>query len=107
MSLRQFSGFVKTRHPPSLEGKDLQNFLSYLAVEKKVSASTQNQALNAIVFLYRHAFDKDIEGEISAVRARRNRRLPVVLTVKEVDKIFCGLSGVNRLMTRLIVFLEG
>jgi integron integrase len=102
MWLRKFSGFVRDRHPTSLEGKDLQNFLSYLAVEKKVSASTQNQALNAIVFLYRHVFDKDIEGEISAVRARRNRRLPVILTAKEVDKIFSGLSGVIRLMTRLI-----
>lgn len=96
MWLRHFRVFIRDRHPLSLEGKDLQNFLSYLAVEKKVSASTQNQALNAIVFLYRHVLDKDIEGEISAVRARQNRRLPVVLTVKEVNKIFSGLAGVNR-----------
>jgi hypothetical protein len=51
--LRQFRSFVRGRHPHSLEGKDLQDFLSHLAVEKKVSASTQNQALNVIVFLYR------------------------------------------------------
>ncbi|MDI6744300.1 MAG: integron integrase [Thermodesulfovibrionales bacterium] len=90
------------KQPQSLEGKDIQDFLSYLAVEKKVSASTQNQALNAIVFLYRHVFDKNIAGEISAVRARQNRRLPVVLTINEIEKIFSEMSGVNKLMARLI-----
>ncbi len=100
--LRQFRGFIKDKNPHSLEGKDIQNFLSHLAVERKVSASTQNQALNALVFLYRHVLDRDIEGEISAVRARQNRRLPVVLTVKEIEKIFSGMSGVNLLMTKLI-----
>lgn len=99
---RQFQGFVNGKQYQSLDGKDLQNFLSYLAVERKVSASTQNQALNAIVFLYRHVFDKDIEGEISAVRAKQKRRLPVVLTAKEVDKIVSEMSDINRLMARLI-----
>ncbi|MDQ7786068.1 MAG: site-specific integrase [Thermodesulfovibrionales bacterium] len=96
--LRQFQGFFDGKHHNSLDGKDLQNFLSYLAVERKVSASTQNQALNAIVFLYRHVFDKNIEGEINAVRAKQKRRLPVVLSVKEVDRIVSGMSGINRLM---------
>jgi len=100
--LRQFKGFINGKHPDSLEGKDLQDFLSYLAVDKKVSASIQNQALNAIVFLYRHVLDKNIEGEINAVRARQNRRLPVVLTVKEIEKIFSCMSGVNLLMAKLI-----
>jgi len=102
MWLRQFQGFINGKQPQSLEGKDIQDFLSYLAVEKKVSASTQNQALNAVVFLYRHVFDKDIQGEINAVRARQNRRLPVVLTVNEVEKIFSEMSGINKLMARLI-----
>ncbi len=83
----------KERNLNSLDGKDLQDFLSYLAVERKVSASTQNQALNAIVFLYRHVFDKDIEGEISAVRAKQKRRLPVVLTVEEAGKEGVRSSG--------------
>ena len=100
--LRQFRGFVKDRQPFSLEGKDLQTFLSYLAVEKKVSASTQNQALNALVFLYRHVLEKDIEGEIASLRARQTRRLPVVLTPREIDSIFNVMTGVNRLMARLI-----
>lgn len=100
--LRQFQGFVNGKQPQSLEGKDIQDFLSYLAVEKKVSASTQNQALNAVVFLYRHVFDKDVAGGISAVRARQNRRLPVVLTANEIEKIFSEMPGVNKLMARLI-----
>ncbi|HWR58284.1 MAG TPA: integron integrase [Thermodesulfovibrionales bacterium] len=100
--IRQFRGFVKDRQPFSLDGKDIQAFLSYLAVERRVSAATQNQALNAIVFLYRHVLEKEIEGEIESVRARQTRRLPVVLTPKEVNAIFSSMSGVNKLMAQLI-----
>ncbi len=88
--------------PARLTGKDLQNFLSHQAVEKRVSASTQNQALNAIVFLFRHVMDRDIEGEITAVRARASRRLPVVLTKEEIERLFHHMAGTNRLMARLI-----
>ncbi|MEW6602051.1 MAG: integron integrase [Nitrospirota bacterium] len=100
--LRQFSSFVNGRNSRDLDGKALQDFLSYLAVEKKVSPSTQNQALNAIIFVYRHVLDKDIENEINAVRARRKPRLPVVLTVKEVEKAFNEMSGLYLLMAKLI-----
>ncbi|MEW6410442.1 MAG: integron integrase [Nitrospirota bacterium] len=100
--LRQFQGFVKNKNPNDLDGKTLQDFLSYLAVEKKVSSSTQNQALNAIVFVFRHVLDKDIEDEITSVRAHRRRRLPVVLTIKEVNNIFDEMSGIQRLMAMLI-----
>lgn len=88
--------------PDTLSGKDLQDFLSYQAVDKRVSASTQNQALNAIVFLFRHVLDKNIEGEISAVRAKKTRRLPVVLTMAETDTIFAQMEGLNRLMAMVI-----
>lgn len=80
--------------------------MSHLAVEKRVSPSTQNQALNAIVFFYRHVLDKDIEGEISAVRARQRRRLPVVLTAKEVNSLFDKITGIHRLMAMLIYGCE-
>lgn len=99
---RQFQGFVKNKNPNALDGKALQDFLSYLAVEKKVSSSTQNQALNAIVFVYRHVLDRDIEDEIISVRARQRRRLPVVLTIKEANNIFDEMSGLQRLMAMLI-----
>jgi integron integrase len=100
--LRNFRGFVSGKHPKDLSGKDLQDFLSHLAVEKRVASSTQNQALNAIVFFYRHVLEKDIENELSALRAKQRRHLPVVLTEREVRQVFGELSGVHRLTTMLI-----
>jgi len=100
--LYRFREFVGGKRPRELEGIDVQNFLTYLAVEKRVSASTQNQALNAIIFVFRHVLKKDIEAYIGAVRARQKRRLPVVLTKKEVQQIFDKMSGGHRLMAMLI-----
>jgi integron integrase len=99
--LRQFRGFVKTKNPQDLEGTDIQNFLSHLAVERKVSSSTQSQALNAIIFVFRHVLNKEVEGLIDAVRAKYRRRLPVVLTGREVEQIFDRMSGIHRLMAML------
>jgi integron integrase len=99
---RSFRQFSNHKEPSTLEGKDLQHFLSHLAVDKNVSSSTQNQALNAIVFLYRHVLDKNIDGEISAVRAHRSKRLPVVLTVQEVKSVLSKMTGINHLMGMLI-----
>jgi integron integrase len=100
--LRNFRGFVGEKHPHQLEGRDLQDFLSHLAVEKKVSSSTQNQALNAIVFLYRHVLNKSIDQELSAVRAKQRRHLPVVLTLREIQNIFDHLSVTLKLMAMVI-----
>ena len=100
--LRLFKAFVKEKLPHELNDTDLKNFLTYLAVEKKVSSSTQRQALNAITFVYRHVLEKDIENVIDSVRAKRSRRLPVVLTAREIEEIFDQMSGVNRLIAMLI-----
>lgn len=100
--LRSFRAFVGQKQPDQLGGRDLQDFLSHLAVEKKVSASTQNQALNAIVFFFRHVLNKNIDQELSAVRAKQRRHLPVVLTPKEIQSIFDQMSGTTRLMAMLI-----
>ena len=100
--LRQFRGFVEQKATEDLSATDLQNFLSHLAVEKRVSSSTQNQALNAIVFVYRHVLGKNIENTLDAVRARYKRRLPVVLTIQEVERIFEKMSGIHQLMAMLI-----
>jgi integron integrase len=100
--LRSFRSFVGEKQPDQLGGRDLQDFLSHLAVEKKVSSSTQNQALNAIVFLYRYVLDKNIDQELSAVRAKQRRHLPVVLTIKEIHCIFNQLSGISKLMAMVI-----
>jgi len=100
--LRSFKDFVRGKGPDQLEGRDLQDFLSQLAVERKVSPSTQNQALNAIVFFYRHVLDKNVDQELSAVRAKQRRHLPVVLSIKEIQNIFDQMSGTSRLMAKLI-----
>jgi integron integrase len=100
--LKNFKDFVNYKSPDQLDGTDLQDFLSQLAVEKRVSPSTQNQALNAIVFFYRHVLDKNIEQVLSAVRAKQKRHLPVVLTTREVQSIFDQMSGTTKLMAMLI-----
>jgi integron integrase len=100
--LRSFRNFIKDRIPEQISERDLQDFLSSLAVEKRISPSTQNQVLNAIVFFFRHVLEKNIDGEISAVRARRRRHLPVVLTVKEIQNIFDRMLGTPKLMAMII-----
>ncbi|MBW2030336.1 MAG: integron integrase [Deltaproteobacteria bacterium] len=102
MWLKRFRGFANSKRPGDLEASDLQDFLSYLAVEKKISPSTQSQALNALVFVFRHVLEKDIENAIDAVRARHKRRLPVVMSVQEVERVFDEMTGVHRLMGMLI-----
>ncbi len=100
--LMRFKEFVKEKHPQNLTGEDVQNFLTHLAMEKKISASTQNQALNAILFVFRHVLKKDIGGYIDAIRARQKRRLPVVLTKREVRQVLDKMTGEQRLMAMLI-----
>ena len=77
--------------------REVQEFLSHLAERDNVSASTQNQALNAIVFLYKYVLKQEL-GAIDAVRARRPKRLPVVLTRSEVQTVFSFLSGPQAIM---------
>src|SRR5437588_531555 len=83
---------------------EVEQFLTHLAVQGHVAASTQNQALNALVFLYKQVLEIDL-GRFDAVRARRGKRLPVVLAAEEVAAILehvQGGDGVFRLMARLL-----
>jgi integron integrase len=100
--LRRFYRFAGGRPPSTLESKDVKDFMTYLAVEQNVSASSQNQAFNAILFLFRHVLDKDIEHIGEAVRAKRKQCLPVVLTRAEMDRLFDQMRGLNLLMARTI-----
>ena len=101
--LRSFTGFVGSKTPDQITTDDMQLFLSYLAVERKVSTATQNQALNALVFVYRTVMKKELEEhELDAVKAAYKRRLPVVLARDEIQKIFGNMSGNNRTMAMLI-----
>lgn len=100
--IRKFILFHNKRHPQTLNEQDIRAFLSHLAVDKNVSSSTQNQALNAIIFLY-HSVLKTPLGKISDVeRAHRTKRLPVVFTPNEVQLILGKLSGSTKLVASLL-----
>ena len=99
--LRAFYGFVRGVSPDSLDSSHVKNFLSHLAVEKRISPSTQNQAFNALLFFYRHVLDKEIDTLGDVVRAHRNTRLPVVLSRQEVRRLFDQLEGTPLLMAEL------
>jgi integron integrase len=102
MWLGSFRRFVGGKSPEHLEGRDLQDFLSHLAVEKRIAPSTQNQALNAVLFFFRHVLGKNVDQELSAVRAKHRRHLPVVLSQREAQAIFDHLEGTSKLMAQLI-----
>jgi len=91
--VRRFIRFCGMRHPRALGAGDVTGFLSSLAVDAQVSASTQNQALAAIVFLYRDVLSMPVGWLNSLVRAKRGARVPVVLTRDEVRELFARLRG--------------
>jgi integron integrase len=90
------------RHPKDMGKSEVEGFLSHLASDGKVSASTQRQALNAIVFLYRDVLDQPIQGEIAPVRAKRRARVPVVMTQGEVQRVLREMQGTHLLMAKLL-----
>ena len=94
--------FHRGRHPARMGGPEVVAFLGHLAERKHVAASTQNQALNALVFLYREVLEAPLEGHGPIVRARRPRRLPVVLTEQEVRALLGAMSGVPGVVAALL-----
>jgi len=100
--LREFETFVSGRSPHELLPGDAKNFLSYLAVDRRIAESTQNQAFNALLFFFRHVLDRDIDDFDGTVRAERKRTLPVVLSRKEVYQLFEELSGEHLLAAKVI-----
>jgi integron integrase len=100
--LRAFQRFINNKPPGEITSLEVKSFLSHLAVDKNVSASTQNQAFNALLFLFRHVLDRDLNEISETVRAKASRRLPVVLSRQEVQQLLAELSGVYRLMAKLI-----
>ena len=91
--------FEGTRHFP---GQSIQDFLSSLAIRLNVSASTQNQALAAIGFLYREVLRIELPESINAVRAKKPARVPLVLTRAETQQVIEGMTGVYQLMAKLL-----
>lgn len=90
------------KHPSQMGKREIEDFLSHLATNLKVSSSTQRQALNAIVFLYKHVLDIDISGEIEPAKARSYSKPPVVMTKNEVRAVLGNISGIHLLMAKLL-----
>ncbi len=99
--VRDFYRFLKGRHPAELDSSHVKDYLSHLAVELKVSAATQSQAFNAILFLYRNVLNEEILDLNEAIRAKRVRGLPVVLTKQEVLRLLHRMEGTVRLIAEL------
>ena len=100
--IKRLIQFHKDKHPKDLNKEDVEAFLSYLAVRRKVSPSTQNQALQAILFLYRVVMEVELPWLDDVVRAKPKRRVPVVLSRLEVQKLFEHCRGEARLAALLL-----
>lgn len=100
--IRRFILYHGKRHPQEMGKQEIEAFLSYLAVTRKVAASTQNQALNALLSLYRTVLDKELDEPINAVRAKRPRRLPTVLTRQEAQQVIDPMAGPTQSVVKLL-----
>ena len=99
--IRRYILFHKKRHPQEMGSKEINAFLSHLAEKRGVAAATQSQALNALVFLYKHILKIDT-GDFDIIRAKKPKRLPVVLTRQEVLSVLSKLDGTRYLMASLL-----
>jgi integron integrase len=99
--IRRYILFHGKRHPSEMGEREINAFLTHLAVERRVSASTQNQALCGLLFLYRAVLDREV-GDLELIRARKRRKLPVVLTREEVKSVLSHLQGLDRLFLTLL-----
>jgi len=94
--------FHNERHPAEMGAAEVEAFLTHLAKDENVSASTQNQALNALLFFYRNVLQKDLAVPIHALRAKRSEHLPTVLSKDEVARVLAGMQGPHQVMAKLL-----
>ena len=100
--VRRFILFHGKRHPKDMGGPEIEAFLTHLAVEGHVSASTQNQALSALLFLYRTVLHQELDYPIDSVRAKPSQHLPEVLTKDEARQVIAQMSGIYQLQAKLL-----
>ncbi len=100
--IRRYILFHRKRHPMEMGEKEVSEFLTYLAVDRRVSPATQNLALNALLFLYKQVLDREIGLIKGVVRAKHKRHLPVVLTREETQVVLNRLSGRDWLMVSMM-----
>ena len=100
--IKQYIIFHDKKHPQDMGAVEIEAFLTHLAMDRNVAASTQNQALSAILFLYREVLNQPVEIDFQYIGAKRPKRLPVVLTKAEVQNILVRLSGEPKLIAQLL-----
>jgi hypothetical protein len=99
---RQFQTFTKSKPPRLLSSADVKDFLTFLAVDRCVSASSQNQAFNALLFLFRYILKKNFDGFENVPRAKRKPYIPEVLSRKEIDSVLNNLHSPYDLVVKLL-----
>ena len=100
--VKRFVLFHQKRHPREMGAAEVEAFLTHLAVERHVASATQNQALSALLFLYRQVLGVELPWLDDVVRAKQPERLPVVLTRSEVQRVLERMDGVYGLLARLL-----
>jgi len=100
--IKRFIIFHNKKHPKDMGQNEVEAFLSHLAIEGKVAASTQNQAFNALLFLYEKVLELDVFTKIEAFRAKRPERLPTVLDFDETMAIIDAMNGVFKLIVKVL-----
>jgi integron integrase len=98
---KRFILFHQKRHPTEMGRVEIEAFLTHLAVDRRIAASTQNQALSALLFLYKEVLRQEV-GAVDAVRARKPKRLPTVLTKTEALRVLNAMVGVPQVMAKLL-----
>ncbi|MHB8111765.1 MAG: integron integrase, partial [Syntrophorhabdaceae bacterium] len=100
--VKQFQTFTHSKDPVALSTDDVKAFLTFLAVKRKVSATTQNQAFNSLLFFYRHALRKEFGKVDGVIRAKRKRYIPVVLSREEIDAVLAHMELPYDLIVKLL-----
>jgi len=100
--IKRFILFNDKRHPKDMGEREISQYISHLAVKRNVSASTQNQALNAVVFLYKQVLNRDLGDFGNMQRAKRPKKLPTILTKDEANLVLTVMSGTHALMAKLL-----
>jgi site-specific recombinase XerD len=100
--ITRYIRFHQLRHPHDLGAAEIEAFLTYLAVDDQVAASTQNQALSALLFLYAEVPGQPIDAPLRAMRAKQPERLPTVLTRDEVCDLLHAMTGVHQLLAKVL-----
>ena len=100
--IRRFILFHNKKHPADMGKVEIEAFLNHLALKRRVSPATQATALNAIAFLYNTVLQQPFEELGQVRRAKRHQKVPVILSMREIERIFAQMQGVNRLMAELV-----